>query len=170
MHPRSISGPSRSFSKDAQNACRSTAAGLVAVESVIWVKSLERVSIPFTVSPRIYSNNAGSPATTTSPASVGSVGSSGSGTEQGKGGSGTAGAAVAAQKPSAHTTKSGHSLQVSPSNPNRSNVTIPHNVAQMTLQHFTVMNFILKSQQLWTQSEEMERSCNGVYSSVTWGI
>ncbi|XP_065838179.1 AF4/FMR2 family member 3-like [Oscarella lobularis] len=123
----------------------------------------QQVSSPWNPS---SGNNAGSPATTTSPASVGSVGSSGSGTEQGKGGSGTAGAAVAAQKPSAHTTKSGHSLQVSPSNPNRSNVTIPHNVAQMTLQHFTVMNFILKSQQLWTQSEEMERSCNGFFVAL----
>ncbi|XP_062513828.1 AF4/FMR2 family member 3-like isoform X2 [Corticium candelabrum] len=82
-----------------------------------------------------------------SPASVGSTGSAGSGTEQ---------------HPS-----SGHSLQQAGRSESMT-VAVPHNMVLMTHQHLRTMSYILKSHDLWRQSEDLElKYCKNFFSDIS---
>jgi hypothetical protein len=46
-------------------------------------------------------------------------------------------------------------------------VAVPHNVVLMTQQHLNTMNYILKSHDLWRQSEEIEQKhCKNFFVDV----
>ena len=45
-------------------------------------------------------------------------------------------------------------------------VAVPHNVVLMTQQHLNTMSYILKSHDLWRQSEEMEQKhCKSMFDT-----